>query len=114
VRFRPIVFTPMFQKFARKRCGGLALHVVSRRDFLPYLTGVAIIRAFRHMFPREFRWRTREYEFVSSIPAIDLLAGGPALREGIDAGLSLEALAATWRPAEIAFHKTREKWLLYS
>jgi uncharacterized protein YbbC (DUF1343 family) len=113
VRFRPIVFTPMFQKFARKRCGGVALHVLSRRDFLPYLTGVAIIRAFRHMFPREFRWRTREYEFVSSVPAIDLLAGGPALREGIDAGLSIEALAATWRPAETAFHKTREKWLLY-
>jgi len=74
---------------------------------------VAVIRAFRQMFPREFRWRTREYEFVSGKPAVDLLAGGPEVREGIDAGASLDALAATWRPAEDAFRAARGRWLLY-
>ncbi len=113
VRFRPVVFTPMFQKFAGKRCGGVALHVTSRQRFLPYLTGVAVIRAIRHMFPKEFRWRTREYEFVDEIPAIDLLAGGPGLREGIERGASLDSLAAAWRPAEEAFRAARTAWLLY-
>jgi uncharacterized protein YbbC (DUF1343 family) len=113
VRFRPVVFTPMFQKFGGRRCGGVQLHVVSRGSFRPYLTGVAVIRAFRHMFPRDFRWRTRVYEFVSDKPAIDLLTGGPEVREGIDAGASLDALAATWRPAEDDFRAKRARWLLY-
>jgi len=113
VRFRPVVFTPTFQKHAGRRCGGVQLHVATRRTFRPYLTGVAVIRAFRQMFPREFRWRTREYEFVSGKPAVDLLAGGPEVREGIDAGASLDALAATWRPAEDAFRAARGRWLLY-
>jgi uncharacterized protein YbbC (DUF1343 family) len=113
VRFRPVVFTPTHQKFAGRRCGGVQLHVVARRSFRPYLTGVAVLRAFRHMWPDAFRWRTREYEFVADKPAIDLLAGGPELREGIDAGLGLEALAATWRPAEQAFREQRARWLLY-
>jgi len=103
----------MFQKFAGKRCGGIALHVTSRQRFLPYLTGVAVIRAIHDMLPKQFRWRTREYEFVDEIPAIDLLAGGPALREGIDAGQSLETLAAAWRPAEAAFREARQTWLIY-
>jgi uncharacterized protein YbbC (DUF1343 family) len=113
VRFRPVVFTPTFQKFAGRRCGGVALHVLSRRSFRPYLTGVAVVRAFRHTFPDQFRWRRRRYEFVEAHPAIDLLAGGPALREGIDAGLSLDALAAAWRPAERAFVVERNRCLLY-
>jgi uncharacterized protein YbbC (DUF1343 family) len=113
VRFRPVVFTPTFQKHAGRRCGGVQLHVVSRRSFRPYLTGVAVIRAFRHMFPSVFRWRTREYEFVTGKPAIDLLAGGPEIREGIDAGVSLDALAATWRGAEDDFRARRGRWLLY-
>jgi uncharacterized protein YbbC (DUF1343 family) len=114
VRFRPVVFTPTFQKYAGRRCGGVQLHVVSRRSFRPYVTGVAVLRAFRQMWPDAFRWRTRAYEFVDEKPAIDLLAGGPAVREGIDAGLGLDALAAAWRPAEDDFRARRGRWLLYS
>jgi uncharacterized protein YbbC (DUF1343 family) len=113
VLFRAVVFTPTFQKFGGKRCGGVSLHVMDRRAFRPYLTGVAVLRAFRQQFPKTFKWRTRTYEFVDDKPAVDLLAGGPELREGIDAGLSLDALAATWRPAEAAFAARRGSWLLY-
>ena len=72
-----------------------------------------MLRAFRHMFPDDFQWRTREYEFVSHHAAIDLLTGGPEVREGIDAGKSLDAIAATWRPAEDEFRARRGRWLLY-
>ena len=113
VRFRPVVFTPQFQKHAGRRCGGVELHVASRRTFRPYLTGVAVLRAFRNQHPDAFRWRTREYEFVADKPAVDILAGGPALREGIDAGLTLDALAAQWRRAEDDFRVRRTRWLLY-
>jgi uncharacterized protein YbbC (DUF1343 family) len=113
VRFRPIVFAPTFHKFAGKRCGGIQLHVVDRKTFRPYLTGVAVVRAFRQLFPAAFRWRTREYEFVTDKLAFDLLAGGPELRQGIDQGLSLDSLSATWRTAEAEFASRRARWLLY-
>jgi uncharacterized protein YbbC (DUF1343 family) len=113
IRFRPVVFTPTFQKFGGKRCGGVSLHVTSRRTFRPYATAVAIIRNFKRLWPKKFKWRTRKYEFVDTKPAIDLLAGSSALREGIDAGKSLDALVADWTPAENDFIARRSRWLLY-
>jgi uncharacterized protein YbbC (DUF1343 family) len=113
VHFRSLVFTPTFHKFAHKRCGGVQLHVIDRRAFRPYLAGVAVMRAFRKMFGSAMRWRTKEYEFVNDKPAIDLLCGGPEIREGIDAGASLADLAATWRPAEDAFRDQRTRWMMY-
>jgi uncharacterized protein YbbC (DUF1343 family) len=113
VRFRPLVFQPTFHKFGGKRCGGVALHVVDRRAFRPYLTYVAILRELRRRYPTRFQWRSRPYEFIADKPAIDLLCGGPAVREGIDAGASLAELAATWKDAEDAFRAARARWLLY-
>lgn len=114
VRFRPLVFTPTFQKHAGRACGGVQLHVTDADAFRPYLTGVAFLRAARSLWPEDFSWRTRAYEFVDRVPAIDLLAGSPALREGIDRGDSLGELAATWTGAEERFRQERGRWLLYS
>jgi uncharacterized protein YbbC (DUF1343 family) len=114
VFFRPVVFTPTFHKFGGKRCGGLQIHVTQPRAYKPYLTGVAVLREVRARFPREFRWRTRPYEFVADKPAIDLLTGGPEVRELIDAGAPVPDIAATWRAAEDDFRARRQPWLLYS
>lgn len=110
---RPVVFTPMFQKCAQKACGGVQLHVTDREVFRPYLTGVAFVRAVAALWPEHFAWRRKAYEFVAEVPAIDLLAGSPALRESVQAGASLEALASTWAEAEAAFSARRGAWLLY-
>jgi uncharacterized protein YbbC (DUF1343 family) len=113
VRFRPLVFTPTFHKFAGVKCGGVQLEVRSQRELRPYLTGVAILRAIRELWPDDFRWCTREYEFVKDTPAIDLLCGGPDVRQGIDAGLSLEEIARSWSADEKDFVIRRRRWLLY-
>jgi uncharacterized protein YbbC (DUF1343 family) len=113
VRFRPSVITPTFHKFAGRACGGVQLHVVDRAAFRPYVTGVAILRAVRALWPGDFAWRRRAYEFVDRVPAIDLLCGSAAVREGIDAGASLADLAATWRDEQRAFVARRRAWLLY-
>ncbi|RMH37122.1 MAG: DUF1343 domain-containing protein [Deltaproteobacteria bacterium] len=110
---RPLVFTPTFHKHAGARCGGVQLHVTDRDAFRPYLTGVAVLRAVRHLWPDQFAWRRRPYEFVADRPAIDLLTGGPEIRTLIDAGASLDDLAATWRGAEVAFRAARGACLLY-
>ncbi len=114
LRLRPLVFTPTFQKHAGRPCGGVQLHVTDRAAFRPYLTGVAFLRAVHALWPDDFAWRTRAYEFVDRVPAIDLLCGSPAVREGIDRGASLSELAATWARAEDAFRAERAAWLLYA
>jgi|SRR5688572_4847302 len=98
--FRPTYFTPTFHKHGKQACGGVQIHVTDRRAFLPYRTGVAFVKACRDLAPDRFAWRTRAYEFVDAIPAFDLLAGTGRVRAGIDAGASLDDLAATWAPAE--------------
>jgi len=111
---RPLVFRPTFHKWAGQPCGGVQLHVTDREAFRPYLTGVAFLRAVRARWHERFAWRTKAYEFVGDIPAIDLLAGSALLREGIEAGAPLEELAATWADAEEAFRAERAPWLLYT
>jgi uncharacterized protein YbbC (DUF1343 family) len=113
VRLRPLVFRPTFHKHAGLPCGGLQLHVTDRRRFRPYRTSVALLRAIHRLWPQQFQWRHQPYEFVTEIHAVDLLAGGPWLREGIERGASLHQLTAAWPEQERAFERARAPFLLY-
>jgi uncharacterized protein YbbC (DUF1343 family) len=113
VGFRAAVFTPMFQKHHGKPCGGVQLHVTNPETFRPYRTGVAFLKACYDQSPASFRWRDKPYEFVDEVPAVDLLAGGDALRKGIEAGASLDELAARWPRDEGDFAAERADYLLY-
>lgn len=114
VAFRSIGFVPQFQKWAGRRCGGVALHVTQRDAFLPVRTGIALLTAAKRLAPSDFAWRTEPYEFVSDRPAIDLLTGGRAVREGIEAGATLGDLTAGWADAERLWNEARREVLLYS
>jgi len=113
VRFRPAGFLPQFQKHAKQPCNGVQLHVTNPETYRSYRTGVAFLKACHDQAPGTFQWRTRAYEFVDQIPAIDLLAGSAALREGIAAGASLDDLAARWPRDEGAFAEERAAYTLY-
>ena len=112
-RFRPCTITPTFHKHGGKACGAIQIHVTDRAAFRPYRTGVGFLAACRRLGGDAFAWRTRAYEFVDQLPAIDLLCGGPEVREGIEAGAPLGDLVATWTPAERAFVEARRPYLLY-
>ena len=114
VAFRPLTFRPTFHKFSGEPCGGIQLHVTDRRAFKPLLTGIAVLVAARQQAPDDFRWRTEAYEFVAGIPAVDLLAGGADLREGIDAGAAARDLVAAHPAFEREFVARRSEFLLYS
>src|SRR5262249_3746889 len=98
VSFRPATFRPMFQKHAGRSCGGLLLVVTDPLDFRPVRTGLAVVCAFRDLLGDAFRWRTETYEFVSHIPAIDLLFGSDRERLAIEAGVPWREIAAAWEP----------------
>jgi len=113
VHFRPAVFEPTFQKFARQTCGGCQIHVTSRKLFRPVLTGVALAGMFRRTNPSKFAWREPPYEYEHEKMPIDILAGSDALRKQIEADMPATEIAATWRQDEEEFRKLRAPFLMY-
>ncbi len=113
VRFRAVRFRPTFQKFKGVICGGCQIHVVDRAVFKPFLSGVAIIRAIRTMYPDQFRWRLPPYEYEYEKLPIDILAGCSRLRRMIDEGVELSEIEAYWKPDEESFADQRKPYLLY-
>lgn len=117
VRFVPTYFRPGFQKHAGALCGGVELIVTDPVAFPSLRSGVELLAACRRVLGDAFAWREAAYEFVSDRPAIDLLAGGPALRRAIDAGdagrRDLDGWIASWAADEAAFREEREAVLLY-
>ena len=113
VCLRPLTLQPTFHKHAGQACGGVQLHVTDRVRFRPLRTYVSLLRWIHHLWPDQFGWREQAYEFVDAVPAVDLLAGGSWLREGVEQGQSLDELTGGWPEQEQAFRERREQFLLY-
>ena len=113
VFFRPAVFEPTFQKYAKQACGGAQLHVTDRRAFRPVLTGAALIHTFRKLDPQRFAWRQPPYEYEHDKLPIDILAGSDVLRLQIEREAPLREIADSWRQDEDAFKRLRQTFLLY-
>lgn len=84
VHWRVASFAPTFDKFTGQNCYGLSAHVYDPNVFEPLRSYAAAILAIQKLHPRDFDWRPGAYEFVEDIPAIDLLAGSPDLRNIIE------------------------------
>jgi uncharacterized protein YbbC (DUF1343 family) len=113
VRFRPVHFTPTFDKYVGVSCAGAMIHVTDREAFRPLLTGIAIMKAAHDLGGSGFSWREKAYEFVDNVPAFDLLCGTDGVRHGIEAGKSLDALMEGFDAQATAFEERRKPYLLY-
>lgn len=113
VFFRPLYFQPTFNKYAGDLCGGLQIHVTDRLTFRPVVTGVAIVRAMRHLYPASFEWKQPPYEYVFDKLPFDVIAGESTLRDQIERGKSLGEIEASWSDGLESFRRTRQKYLSY-
>ena len=66
VIFRPLCFTPLYNKFAGEVCRGLELHVTDRDTYRPFCTVLYMLRYFKEN------------------PAVTVRRDGMALRVGQD------------------------------
>ena len=114
VRFRPVGFTPTWDKHQGRLCHGVELHVHEPEAFRPFRTGLACVAVARAQDPDRFAWRTETYEFVKGIPAFDLLCGSDRERRGIEAGDHWRDLARAFAPEERAFARRRARFLRYA
>lgn len=111
---RPLWFQPTFQKHAGEICGGAQLHVTDRVRYYPVRTGVAVLAAVREQLPPgQLLWSPPPYEYEAVKPPIDILSGGPHLREAIDQGQGWAEIADHWESWEEAWRMERIEWLLY-
>ena len=114
VVFRPMYFQPTFQKYAGRLCGGAQIHVVNRKKFRPFKTGVAILKAAHDLYPEHFAWKRPPYEYETNKMPIDILAGTDKLRIDIEAGEDLERVEEWWNEECEKFNRdVRKKYLMY-
>jgi uncharacterized protein YbbC (DUF1343 family) len=114
VFFRPLYFEPTFHKYRAQLLGGAQIHVTDRRSFKPFLTGVAILKTVKELYPEEFQWRRPPYEYETEKLPIDILSGSTMLRQFIEDARTLEEMEDWWRRSALQFNRNiRKRYLLY-
>ncbi|MEO8604964.1 MAG: DUF1343 domain-containing protein [bacterium] len=117
-RLRACWFEPTFHKHVGQLCAGLQVHLedasYDHPRFRPWRLQALAFKALRTLRPDYPLWRDFAYEYEHDRLAIDLINGGPQLREWVDdpaaTPADLEALAA---PEEQAWRDERDAVLLY-
>jgi len=115
---RPCWFEPTFHKHAGKLCAGVQIHVedgtYAHDAFQPWRLMALAFKALRALHPEYPLWRDFPYEYESDRLAIDLINGGPALREWVDdPSAGPEDLEAMVESDEASWREEREGFLLY-
>ena len=85
---REVWFEPTFHKHAGTLCNGLQFHpemaFYDHEAFRPWRLQALAFKAIRRLYPDYPLWRDFPYEYVFDKLAIDVINGGPALREWVD------------------------------
>lgn len=113
VIFRPLYFTPTFNKFSGELCGGVQIHVTDREKFRPFKTAVAILIAIHELYPEIDLWKKPPYEYEFEKLPIDILSGSSRLRTEIEKGVPLKEMEESWIEESKKFEKMRKHYLLY-
>jgi uncharacterized protein YbbC (DUF1343 family) len=117
-RLRDCWFEPTFHKHMHKLCSGVQIHVedgaYDHHAFQPWRVQALGFKAIRRLYPDYQLWRDFSYEYEFGKLAIDVINGGPGLREWVDdpnaAPLDLDVLT---KPDEQDWSQKRRPFLLY-
>jgi uncharacterized protein YbbC (DUF1343 family) len=105
VRFRETYFSPTFNKFQGKTCGGVTLHVTNAAEFDAIKAATAMLITAKSLYPSVFAWRPDNW--------IDKLSGSDRLRKMIDAQSPLDEIVGAWQQELQQFRRTRLPYLRY-
>ncbi len=111
-RLRECWFEPTFHKHVGKLCHGVQIHTdevsYDHQAFQPWRLQALAFKAIRHIYPDYPLWRDFPYEYERDRLAINVINGGPMLREWVDDAAArpadLDALAqadeSAWRETQ--------------
>jgi uncharacterized protein YbbC (DUF1343 family) len=87
-RLRDCWFEPTFHKHAGKLCSGIQIHTedagYDHHAFRPWRIQALAFKAIRRLYSDYQLWRDFPYEYERDKLAIDVINGGPLLREWVD------------------------------
>ena len=117
-QLRECWFEPTFHKHAKTLCHGVQIHTegpdYDHAAFKPWRLQALAFKAIRRLYPTYDLWRDFAYEYEFGKLAIDVINGGPALREWVDDPAATPAdLDALTLPDEAAWAAERAAFLLY-
>ncbi len=117
-RLREIAFEPTFHKHAKALNSGVQIHTedpsYDHDAFKPWRLQALGFKAIRALYPDYDLWRDFPYEYVFDKLAIDVINGGPGLREWVDDGEAAPGdLDAITTPDERAWEEERRGYLIY-
>jgi uncharacterized protein YbbC (DUF1343 family) len=117
-RLRDIWFQPTFHKHVGVLNNGVQIHVedpsYDHEAFKPWRVQALGFKAIRTLYPDYDLWRDFPYEYVFDKLAIDVINGGPGLREWVDdSEAALGDLDAITTPDEAAWEEARRPYLIY-
>jgi uncharacterized protein YbbC (DUF1343 family) len=115
---RDLWFEPTFHKHVGRLCHGVQVHTegpaYDHQAFRPWRLQALGFKAIRRLHPGYDLWRDFPYEYELGKLAIDVINGGPALREWVDDPAATPAdLDALTTPDEAAWMQERREHLLY-
>ena len=115
---RDMWFEPTFHKHVGKLCSGVQIHVegphYDHAAFRPWRVQALGFKAIRRLYPDYDLWRDFPYEYAFGKLPIDVINGGPALREWVDDANATPAdLDAAAGADEAAWVETRRPFLIY-
>lgn len=115
---RPCYFQPTFHKHADKICEGIQIHTdypgYQQDQFKPYRIIALWFKAIRHFYPEYKIWREFHYEYEKDRLAIDLINGGPFLREWVDSkSATIKDFDSFVTADEKLWTEERKEFLLY-
>ena len=117
-RLRDCWFEPTFHKHASQLCSGVQIHTegpgYDHAAFKPWRLQALAFKAIRRLYPDYGLWRDFAYEYEHGKLAIDVINGGPLLREWVDEPAATPAdLDALTLPDEAAWTEERRPFLRY-
>ena len=117
-RLRECWFEPTFHKHAGRLCHGVQIHTdgpnYDHQAFKPWRLQALVFKAIRRLYPEYPLWRDFAYEYEHGKLAIDVINGGPLLREWVDdASATSHDLDALARSDEQAWSIKRREYLRY-
>ncbi|WP_426050277.1 exo-beta-N-acetylmuramidase NamZ family protein [Brevundimonas sp. SL161] len=115
---RDMWFEPTFHKHLGQLCSGVQIHVegphYDHAAFRPWRVQALGFKAIRRLYPDYDLWRDFPYEYAFGKLPIDVINGGPSLREWVDdAGSTAADLDAIAEPDEAAWVEARKPFLIY-
>jgi uncharacterized protein YbbC (DUF1343 family) len=107
VYFRPLSFHQYYAHFKGETCGGVQIHILNYRRFLPMLTQLTLLTTIYKLYPKAGIFQTKR------TANFDRAMGTDKIRKAIEAGWSAAKILKAHQPQLQQFLKLRQRHLFY-